>query len=196
MKPFPSLLLGLFLLLSACGSSGDKAAANEARGVPEVAPAVDEDALIMRLSPDLVADPQTQAAVDRNAIANYAIDKLLDVRSTPSGLYYQILQEGEGALIQWGDRLRVHYRGFFLDGREFDSSYGRDKPLEFYVGNMIAGWNEGLQLLRPGGKALLLIPSELGYGAEGLQDSKGKYLVPPDQVLAFEIEVLEKIIDN
>ncbi len=182
----------LAFLFSACGSPADEGAVG-GDATEATRPAVDEDALILRLSPDLVADPQDQAGTDRNLIINYAIDHLLDVQATPSGLYYRILSAGEGEPIEWGDRLRVHYRGFFLDGREFDSSYGRDQPLEFYVGNMIDGWNEGLQLLRPGGKILLLIPSELAYGREGLQDSKGKYLVPPDKVLAFEIEVLERV---
>ena len=178
-------------MVVACGPAAEEGTAEE--GTEAAVPAVDEDALILRLSPDLVADPQSQAGTDRNLIINYAIDELLEVQATPSGLYYRILEVGEGAPLEWGDRLRVHYRGYFLDGREFDSSYSRDEPLEFYIGNMIAGWNEGLQLLRPGGKALLLIPSELAYGSEGLQDSKGKYLVPPDKVLAFEIEVLERV---
>ena len=155
-------------------------------------PSDDEDALIFRLSSDLIAEPKNQAEKDQNAIVNYAIDKLLDVKATRTGLYYQILAEGSGKQIAWGDWISVHYRGYFLNGREFDSSYKKKKPLEFYVGNMIDGWNEGLQLLKKGGKALFIVPSTLAYGEEGLKLPNGKVIVPPDSVLVFELEVLEK----
>ena len=63
--------------------------------------------------------------------------------------------------------------------------------MEFYIGNMIDGWNEGLQLLRPGGRVKFLVPSHLAYKEEGVKDSKGNVLVPPNAVLAFDLEVLE-----
>lgn len=154
---------------------------------------VEEDDLMLRLSMDLVANPQTQAQKDQNDIINYAIDELLDVRRTPSGLYYQILETGQGDSLKWADRVRVHYRGYFLDGTQFDSSYRREKPIEFYIGNMIHAWNEGLRLLRIGSKARLLVPSYLGYGEEGLKDDKDQFIVPPDKVLVFELEVLKKL---
>lgn len=185
-----------FFLFSLAGcQSGDSRGKDdtpEADAPEEAPPPVDPDALLLRLSADLVADPATPAERDRNAIVNYAIDNLLDVQSTPSGLYYQVLRPGGGERLQWGDRVRVHYRGHFLDGKTFDSSYRRDQPLEFYIGNMIDGWNEGLQLLRPGAKARLLVPARLGYGEEGLKSGE-KVLVPPDKVLVFEVEVLEKV---
>lgn len=154
---------------------------------------VNEDALVLRLSADLIPTPQTLEQQEQNAIVNYAIDQLLDVKSTASGLYYQIIAPGTGDSIRWADRLAVHYRVFFLDGTEFDASYKRGQAIEFYVGNMIPGWNEGLQLLKPGGKALFLIPSRLGYGEKGLTDGKGKVLVPPNSILAFELEVVQKL---
>ena len=73
----------------------------------------------------------------------------------------------------------------------FDSSYRRDKPLRFYIGNMIPGWNEGLQLIAPGGRIQLFVPSALGYGEKGLPDGKDGFLVPPDTPLVFEVEVIE-----
>lgn len=175
----------LLLLAGACTSSPTASAPTE-----DALPPVDEDQLILRLSADLVAEPQTQAEQDRNAIINYAIDNVLDVQSTSSQLYYWVLKEGKGEFVKWGDRIQANYKGYFLNGKVFDSTTGRN-PLEFYVGNMIDGWNEGLEKVKPGGKILLLIPSHLGYGEEGLKDGKGKVIVPPNEVLVFEIEVLE-----
>ena len=187
-----SLFLGITLFIFfACGQ---QSASEKTQELPQETPTeAEEDELILRLSGDLVANPQTQAETDQNAIVNYAIDEFLDVQRTSSGLYYQILEEGEGDLLAWADRVRAHYRGYFLDGKEFDSSYRRDKPMEFYIGNVVPGWNEGLQLLRPEGKARLLIPSHLGYGEEGLKDSRERYIVPPNKVLIFELEVLKKL---
>lgn len=197
MKQFLYWIVPLILLSTACGQSpssnaGEEAATTE---VPEREP-VDEDEVIMRLSGDLIAAPRTQEQMDRNTIVNYALDSLLDVRATESGLYYQVIREGSGPRLEWGDRVSVHYKGYFLDtGRVFDSSYRRGEPIEFYIGNMIDGWNEGLQLLRPGARALFLVPSNLAYGEEGVRNSEGEYIVPPNKVLAFELEVLEKLED-
>jgi len=185
------LVLFLLSFLLACGAESEPE--ENSQSAEEEMPAEEEDALMLRLSADLVADPQSQGQKDRNAIINYAIDNLLDVQSTESQLYYQIREQGNGAPIEWGDRLRVHYKGYFLNGDVFDSSYRRNEPLEFYLGNTIPGWNEGLQKINAGGKILLLVPSHLGYGEEGLKDGKGNVLVPPNKVLVFEIEVLEKI---
>lgn len=185
-------ILSLAMLFAACDSQRSK---NQNPGdsatVETTKPADDE--LIIRLSADLVPNAQTPADRDRNALINYAIDHALDVQATASGLYYQVLSEGTGELLKWGERVSAHYKGNFLDGEEFDSSYRRNKPIEFYIGNMIDGWNEGLQLLRPGGKIRLLVPSKLGYAAEGLKGANDRTIVPPDAVLIFYIEVLEKL---
>lgn len=185
------LIFSPFIFLIACNST-EKSEKKDLKKFSKQAEnqAVTEDDLILRLSADLSADTSTQAERDRNTIVNYAIDNLLDMKGTSSGLYYQILEEGQGDFIKWGDKINVHYKGYFLNGRVFDSSYKRNKPLNFYVGNMVMGWNEGLQLIKPGGKILLLIPSELAYAEKGFQNAKGKDLVPPNTNLAFEIEVL------
>lgn len=190
MKNISGLLVLLSFFLSSCGGSAGEAPPG-ALQEDAAAPPPDEDEWILRLSGELTADPQTQAEKDRNAIVNYAIDERLDVKPTASGLFYQVLREGEGEPLRWGDRVRVNYRGFFPEsGVEFDASRRRGEPMEFYIGNVIDGWNEGLQLLRPGARALFLVPSHLAYGAEGMKDSKGKVLVPPNAVLGFEVEVL------
>lgn len=178
--------------LAACGDSDTESSANQEATPPVVEKAVDEDELVLRLSAYLTADPQTRDGQEQNAIVNYAIDELLDIRRTPSGLFYQVLEAGQGDTLRWGDRVRAHYRGYFLDGREFDASYERNKPIEFYIGNMVPGWNEGLQLLQVGSKARLFLPSRLGYGEEGMKNGE-EVLVPPNSVLVFELEVLKKL---
>ncbi len=175
------------LLLSSCGS-GDAPVENSAKKQVTLSEA-EEDSLFMSLSVYLVPDPQTTAEKENNLLVNYAMDKLLEVERTSSGLFYHIQKPGEGNLLQWGDRVKTFYRGTFPDGQEFDNAYKRGEPLSFYIGNVIDGWNEGLQLLRPGGRMTLLIPSHLAYGEKGLKNSDRKFLVPPDQPLIFDIYV-------
>ncbi|MEM1216567.1 MAG: FKBP-type peptidyl-prolyl cis-trans isomerase [Bacteroidota bacterium] len=180
-------ILILLVLLMGCGSDPAPAQVEET----PAAPVANEDDLLLRLSAYLSTDT-SRAAREQNAIVDYAIEELLDVKATNSGLFYQVLQPGTGDTIAWGDFLVAHYKGYLLDGSVFADSRQRDRPLEFYVGNMIPGWNEGLQLLRVGGQLRLLVPSHLGYGAEGLISSRGKTLVTPHQILVFELEVVEK----
>jgi len=192
MKRFLWVIVPLGLLLVSCGGDGEAPAAPSAAAEPVSSAPADEDEWIIRLSGDLVAAPRTQAEKDRNVIVNYAIDSMLDVRATRSGLYYQVLREGSGERLSWGDRVKVHYRGYFPEnGQVFDTSHRRGKPMEFYIGNMIDGWNEGMQLLRPGARALFLVPSGLAYSESGVKNDKGEVLVPPNAVLAFDIEVVE-----
>ena len=190
------LFLSTFsLFLSACGGNSGKDTTQQAQAAPQdqAAERVDEDQAILQLSSYLIAEPQNQAEKDQNAIVNYAIDELIPLERTNSGLLYRILDEGEGEKLKWGDYISAHYKGYFLDGKVFDSSYRRDKPLQFYIGNMVPGWNEGLQLIAPGGRMLLLVPSPLGYAEKGLPDGKEGFLVPPNTPLIFEVEVLEKL---
>ena len=186
------IIFTLFALFNSCGEKPAKQPEQDA--VAETAPApttaAEEDAIVLQLSAYLIANPQSQAEKDQNEIANYAIENVLPLERTASGLFYQILHPGEGQLLQWGDYITAHYQGYFLGGQVFDSSHRRKKPLEFYIGNMVAGWNEGLQLLRPGGKIRLLVPAALAYGEKGFPDGRGGFLVPPNTVLAFEVEVL------
>lgn len=108
-----------------------------------------------------------------------------DVRTTESGLQYEVLTEGEGAPPTPSDRVRVHYEGKLLDGTVFDSSIERGEPVEFALGEIIPGWQEGLQLMRPGAKYRLWIPSSLGYGERGAGP------IPPNAALQFEVELIE-----
>lgn len=154
---------------------------------------VNEDDLTLRLSMDLIAHPRNREEQERNEILNYAIDSLWEVQTTSSGLYYEIVKQGEGDTLKWADRIAVHYEGFFTDGRKFDSSYDRKRPFEFYIGNTIHGWNEALQMVQPKSELRLLIPSRLAYAEEGLVSPRGDTLVPANRVLVFKIKVLQKI---
>lgn len=145
------------------------------------------DDLVLQLSMQLHSNPQTLKEKEDNLILNYAIDNNLNVQRTQSGLYYIIKDEGKGELLKWGDKITTHYKGQLLDGKVFDSSYKRDKPLTFYIGNVIKGWNEGLQLLRPEGEALFLVPSYLAYEKKGIPN-----LIPPNSVLRFDLKILKK----
>lgn len=107
------------------------------------------------------------------------------VQVTESGLQYEVMSEGEGESPSADDMVLVHYEGRLIDGTVFDSSYQRGEPVAFGVGEVIPGWTEGLQLMRPGGKYRLTIPPELGYGARGAGG-----VIPPNAVLVFEVELL------
>lgn len=104
----------------------------------------------------------------------------------PSGLVFRSLKEGRGATPTAADRVKVHYRGTFADGREFDSSYKRGEPAEFPLGGVIKCWTEGVQRMKVGGKARLTCPSPIAYGPRGA----GGGLIPPDATLQFEVELL------
>lgn len=106
--------------------------------------------------------------------------------TSPSGLSYHDLKKGAGDYATRGDMVTVHYTGWLTDGKEFDSTVGGE-PFSFKlgVGEVIAGWDEGLTLMMVGGKRKLWIPAELGYGRAGsLPD------IPPNAELIFEVELV------
>ena len=108
------------------------------------------------------------------------------VVTTESGLQYEELTAGEGEHPTGEDTVKVHYRGSLINGTDFDSSYSRGEPVSFPLNGVIPGWTEGLQLMKPGGKARLVIPAELAYGPGGIGEAIG-----PNEALVFEVELLE-----
>ncbi|WP_347924985.1 peptidylprolyl isomerase [Pontimicrobium sp. SW4] len=106
---------------------------------------------------------------------------------TDSGLRYQVLQEGTGNKAEKGKTVSVHYKGQLTDGTVFDSSYKRNQPIDFAlgVGQVIPGWDEGIQLLKVGDKARFVIPSDLAYGSAGAGG-----VIPPDATLIFDVELM------
>lgn len=108
------------------------------------------------------------------------------VMQTASGLQYKLLEPGTGKTPKATDTVLVNYRGTFLNGKEFDSSYKRNAPIEFPLNAVIPGWTEGVQLLKEGGKIQLFIPPNLAYGSRGAGGAIG-----PDETLIFEVELLK-----
>ncbi|MGL1833132.1 FKBP-type peptidyl-prolyl cis-trans isomerase [Rhodocyclaceae bacterium SMB388] len=109
-------------------------------------------------------------------------------QTLPSGLVFEELASGDGAVAEKGKTVSVHYTGWLTDGRKFDSSKDRNDPFQFPLGagHVIRGWDEGVQGMQEGGRRKLTIPPELGYGARGAGG-----VIPPNATLVFEVELLK-----
>ena len=116
-------------------------------------------------------------------LAKSAAEKGAVVSDT--GLVYRSLKDGSGASPDAADTVKVHYRGTFPDGREFDSSYSRNAPAEFPLNRVIKCWTEGVQKMKVGGKAKLTCPATIAYGSRGAGAD-----IPPNATLLFEVELL------
>jgi FKBP-type peptidyl-prolyl cis-trans isomerase FkpA len=106
---------------------------------------------------------------------------------TPSGIAITTIKDGTGASPKASDTVKVHYRGTLVDGKEFDSSYGRGQPASFPLNRVIPCWTEGVQTMKVGGKAKLLCPPNLAYGSRGVPGT-----IPPDSSLVFEMLEIAK----
>lgn len=127
-----------------------------------------------------------QKAIDaQNALVK---EKFPEAVKTESGLMYQVVKAGNGSKPKRGASIKVHYTGTLLDGKKFDSSRDRNEPFEFEVGvgMVIEGWDEGLLDMSKGEQRILIIPSELGYGARGVGG-----VIPPNATLVFDVELLD-----
>ncbi|MCB9245909.1 MAG: FKBP-type peptidyl-prolyl cis-trans isomerase [Flavobacteriales bacterium] len=107
------------------------------------------------------------------------------VKVTKSGLHYQVIKQGEGAIPKDGDKVRTHYTGKLTNGTIFDSSVQRGTPAEFELDRVIPGWTEALKMMPVGSKWILTIPPDLAYGSRNMGN------IPPYSVLIFEIELLD-----
>lgn len=130
------------------------------------------------------SDPKSQFQKDENLIIDYIVENQLQALRAENGLYYIIHEEGTGPLLQRGSPVKADYKGYFLDGTVFDSSYKRNKPIRFTVGQMAPGWDQGMTYVSRGAKLTLLLPSFLGYGEEGFQNH-----VPSNSVIVFDIDI-------
>ena len=124
------------------------------------------------------ATAQTDAALA-------AASKEAGAQVTKSGLVYRSIKDGTGASPAATDKVKVHYKGTFPDGKEFDSSYKRNEPTEFPLNGVIPCWTEGVQMMKTGGKAKLTCPSASAYGQRGAGG-----VIPPNATLVFEVELL------
>lgn len=179
--PWATLLL---LVLCACETSVSP-------GQPQVARTETEQKTIEERLITELSSADDPAGRQRNAIINRAIDRNYDVYAAPEGYFYEVLDSGRYSPLAEGDIVSVHYRGSFLDGEEFDNSFGRNEKLRFRVGDLIPAWNLALQRVRPGGRLRILTPSTLAYGPEGLVAPDGDTLVPASTPLEFLIEQIE-----
>ena len=129
-----------------------------------------------------VAAPQSEASGDKKGGGDGK-----EV-TTKSGLKYVDQKVGDGAEAKEGSKVKVHYTGTLENGKKFDSSLDRGEPFELTIGKsrVIKGWTEGLQGMKVGGKRKLIIPPDLGYGADGSPP-----VIPPNSTLIFEIEMLD-----
>jgi FKBP-type peptidyl-prolyl cis-trans isomerase len=130
------------------------------------------------------ASVPAEMSAEKNAEYLATNAKKAGVQVTGTGLQYRELTAGSGKQPAPTSRVTVHYKGTFINGKEFDSSYGRGEPITFPLNGVIAGWTEGLQLMREGGKAELVIPHDLAYGP-------GRPGIPPYQTLVFQVELLK-----
>ncbi|MEL6158243.1 MAG: FKBP-type peptidyl-prolyl cis-trans isomerase [Cyanobacteria bacterium J06554_11] len=162
------------VLLVAQFTGGDSEQAIADRAVN--APAAQTETLVSQSADDLLEDPMAgDAAAEENVV------------TTDSGLQYVVIEEGDGASPQAGQRVFVHYVGTLEDGTKFDSSRDRGRPFDFTIGRgqVIKGWDEGVGMMKVGDRRKLIIPPELGYGARGAGG-----VIPPNATLIFDVELL------
>lgn len=133
---------------------------------------------------------KTMAEANAKAGESFLLEngKRAEVKTTPSGLQYEVLREGDGPNPTASDQVKVHYEGKLIDGTVFDSSIDRGAPATFGVTQVIPGWVEALQLMKAGSKWRLYIPSALAYGPQGAGG-----IIGPNQTLIFDVELLEVI---
>ncbi len=124
------------------------------------------------------------AALAQNDVLDKAAQEPGAVK-TASGLVYKVVKEGRGKNPAPTDTVRVHYKGTFPDGKEFDSSHKRGMPTEFPLNAVIPCWTEGVQKIKPGGSIKLVCPPQIAYGARGAGG-----VIPPNATLIFEVELL------
>ncbi|HSW14419.1 MAG TPA: FKBP-type peptidyl-prolyl cis-trans isomerase [Solimonas sp.] len=140
-----------------------------------------------KLQEKQVAEREAQAGKAKTEGEKFLAEnaKKAGVKTTASGLQYEVITEGKGDHPKASDQVTVHYKGTLLNGEEFDSSYSRNQPVTFPLGNVIPGWTEGVQLMTPGSKYKFYIPAVLGYGERGAGVKIG-----PNETLVFEVELL------
>jgi len=153
-------------------------------------PVVEPDAYNPKIQE--LANVRRKAQGDKLAAAGKElIDKAAKEKGavkTDSGLVYLSLKDGSGPGPAATDKVKVHYRGTLVDGKEFDSSYKRGQPAEFSLNGVIKCWTEGLQMMKVGGKAKLVCPPEIAYGERGAGG-----VILPNATLVFEVELLEVV---
>ena len=157
------------------------------------------DVSLVRVQPyqeaemEIAMEESKQERAERNALESYLKEKQLVIERHPEGYYLDIRTQGKGKEIRQGDTVSVNFTGRFLNGAIFDSNTKTGKPYTFILdkGEVIDGWYLAFQRMHEGDQAMLIVPSSLGYGNEGLKRQNGlNYIIPPFSTLIFDIEVL------
>jgi FKBP-type peptidyl-prolyl cis-trans isomerase FklB len=142
------------------------------------------EAIIKLINQPLEAQAQPNIVAGRNFLAKNKTNPR--IKTTPSGLQYEVIREGTGPKPAATDSVEVNYKGTLINGSEFDNSYKRGQSITFLLNQVIRGWTEGLQLMPAGSMYKLYIPYELGYGLNGTPDGS----IPPGSTLIFEVELI------
>jgi len=176
------VLMIITCIFFACNSNSK----NSATSAPEKNEVkVPEGPLAQKLYINYHTNPQNVDQVDENKLIEYAVSNNIDVTKSPSGLYYKISNVSDQPFYTGNSNVTAHYRGTTLDGKEFDSSYGRGEPMTFMPVQMITAWQEALAMMNPGSTATLLVPSRLAYGKKGFPG-----YIDPDTPLIFTFECM------
>jgi FKBP-type peptidyl-prolyl cis-trans isomerase len=163
-------------------SINEAAAGKESKLKPE-----EMQQALMKLQESIMKKQTEQAEKNKgDAAAFLEKNKTAEgVKTTASGLQYQVVQEGTGKSPTLKDTVKAHYKGTLINGQQFDSSYDRGQPAEFPVEGVIKGWTEALQMMKVGGKMKLFVPPDLGYGAAARPG------IPANSVLIFDVELVD-----
>ena len=135
---------------------------------------------------NVVAKNEAKEAAEKAAMEKMLNETYGNAQRTASGLRYIVEKEGTGKAPLATDNVTVHYSGYLLNGKKFDSSVDRGQPASFGLNQVIRGWTEGLQLMKEGGKTKFIIPSDLGYGDAGYPG-----VIPPKAWLVFDVELIK-----
>ena len=190
--------MGVAMMLSACGGK-DKTTMDDAKdGSVEIIDVETTDAVdkaaISAPTPSVFTEEDMAQAANSAQMWMSANAQRDGVVITATGLQYSINESGDGAAIPplMGQKVKVHYEGRLTNGDVFDSSIESGTPAVFPVGGLIPGWNEALQMMRPGDIWTLYIPPALAYGEKGVPNRSGSgYLIPPNSPLIFRLELIE-----
>ncbi len=178
-----SVLISI-LLLSSLGCKNVKSNTDPVNELLEI-DVTSEEELVVRCAPWFIVNPTSKEEMDINEVINVIIDNKWNLEKSTDDIFYTIKSPGSGKNPKWGDKVSVHYTGYNLQGVPFDSSRKRKLPFEFYIGNVIDGWNVALPMLSEGGRGIFFIPAHKAYGEEGFGNK-----VAPGEHIIFDIELL------
>lgn len=190
--------LGAAMMLSACGGKDKTPASDTSKASVEIQDIETKDVLSEAMerapAPAVFTEADMAKAANSAQMWMSANAQRDGVVVTATGLQYSINESGDGAAVPplMGQNVKVHYEGKLTNGDVFDSSIERGTPAVFPVGALIPGWNEALQMMRPGDVWTLYIPPALAYGEKGVENrGSAGYLIPPNSPLIFRLELIE-----